>query len=68
MPARFDGVAHQERENPVCLNRIVKGDAKQDAFFLAHRRVAELLSVHLGEPFVARDVQPTVRYLNDVLR
>jgi hypothetical protein len=50
-----DLVAHQEREEGVGLGGVVDGDLEQPALLGVHRRLEELLRVHLPEALVALD-------------
>ena len=54
--ARLDDVAHEDAEELVGFDGVLHLDAVDDAVLGVHRRLPELLGVHLAEPFVALDV------------
>src|SRR6266550_1832059 len=54
--ARIDVVAHQDVEDFVRLDRIFDLDPQQHSILWVHRRVPELLRVHLTETLVAGDL------------
>ncbi len=54
---RLDLVAHQRREDPVGSGRVLDVDADQQALGRVHRRLPELLLVHLAEALEARELQ-----------
>ena len=53
---RFDGVAHQRREEAVGGVRVLDVDADQQPLRRVHRRLPELLGVHLAEALEAREL------------
>src|SRR6476661_7933333 len=54
-PARLDVLTHEDGEDLVGLGGVVERDLQQRAGALVHRRLAELLVVHLAEALVALD-------------
>src|SRR6476620_2947999 len=54
-PARLDVLTHEHGEDLVGLGGVVERDLQQRAGALVHRRLAELLVVHLAEALVALD-------------
>src|SRR6478735_5796894 len=54
-PTRLDVLTHEHGEDLVGLGGVVERDLQQRAAVLVHRRLAELLVVHLAEALVALD-------------
>nr|P21562.1 RecName: Full=Uncharacterized 80.2 kDa protein in the 5'region of gyrA and gyrB; AltName: Full=ORF 4 [Haloferax lucentense DSM 14919]pir/D39135/ hypothetical protein 4 (gyrB region) - Haloferax sp [Haloferax sp.]AAB09604.1 ORF4 [Haloferax lucentense DSM 14919] len=55
--SRPDGVAHQDVEHPVGGGGVLDGDALEDAVFGVHRRVPQLVGVHLTESLEPLDLR-----------
>src|SRR4029078_461287 len=58
--ARFDLVAHQRLEDLVGEHRFLDADLEKRATLRIHRRVPELVGIHLAEALVALDVDRAV--------
>src|ERR671915_2543545 len=52
-PARFDLVAHQSLEEKIGLNRVLHLDFENSPRLRIHRRLPELIRIHLAKTFVA---------------
>ena len=59
-PARLDLVAHQHRESQVRRGRVLHLDADQHPVGRVHRRLPEILGVHLAEALEAPDLDPVL--------
>src|SRR5690554_4054983 len=54
---RLDGVAHQRREDHVGFGHVLDADFEERPRLRIHRRLPELLRVHLTEALVALDLE-----------
>src|SRR5689334_23881761 len=54
---RIDLVAHQRLVDLIGEHRLLDGDLEQRATLRIHRRIPELLGVHLAQALVALDVE-----------
>src|SRR3954452_24687631 len=54
-PARVDVLAHEDREQLVRGGGVVQGDPQQHPVARVHRRLPQLLGVHLAQALVALD-------------
>ena len=55
-PSRVDLVAHQDREYPVGLDRVLELDLQQAARVGIHRRLPQLSRIHLAQALVTLDL------------
>src|SRR6266487_2145057 len=53
LATELDDVAHQHREDPICRRRVLHRDLGQRAGRGIHRRLAQLLGVHLAQALEA---------------
>ena len=67
LPPRLDLVAHQDREDLVGLDDVVHPHLQQHPLVRVHRRLPELIGVHLAETLVPLDVDVLLRRREDVV-
>jgi len=65
VPAFFHIAAHQDTKEPVGLAGIVNPDAQQGTSLRIHRRIPQLVGVHLTQTFEAFYLDPFTAYLPD---
>src|SRR5262245_11935098 len=65
--AGFDGIAHEDGEHLVGADGIFHGDLEERARLRVHRRLPELLRIHLAEALVALEGGPVLGLLHDDL-
>src|SRR6266480_4893553 len=59
--ARLDRVAHEDREHLIGAHSVLHRDLEQRPRLRVHRRVRELLRVHLAEPLVSLERRARLR-------
>src|SRR5215207_8950912 len=64
--SRLHLVAHQQGEDLVGRLGVLEVDLLEDAGLRAHRRLAQLLGIHLAEPLEAVDLDPLARQHEDL--